>query len=137
MRVAVTILAVMAMCAPAMGADDAPVPTAADTRVETAPAAVDDARADTAADTASAKTNTPRPDNSVSDEIDLETTAIKGSQELPRVLVIVPWKKAQPGQIEGRPANSLLDEALAPVDREVFARQIEFYRQITTETNDE
>ena len=70
-------------------------------------------------------------------DIDLETTAIKGSQELPRVLVIVPWKKARPGQLEGRPANSLLDEALAPIDREVFARQIGFYTQITTDNTEE
>ena len=70
-------------------------------------------------------------------DIDLETTAIKGSQELPRVLVIVPWKKARPGQLEGRPANSLLDEALAPIDREVFARQLGFYTQLNTDTTEE
>lgn len=69
--------------------------------------------------------------------VDLETTAIKGSRELPRVLYIVPWKKALPGELTGRPANSLLDEVLAPVDRDVFVRQLDFYDQIYSETTEE
>ncbi len=61
------------------------------------------------------------------DRADLEGTSIIGSRELPKVTYIVPWKKPLPGDLVGRPVQSLLDEALAPVNREVFLRQVEYY----------
>lgn len=61
------------------------------------------------------------------DRADLEGTQILGSRELPKVLVIVPWKPPLPGDLVGRPVASLLDEALAPVDRDVFRRQIQYH----------
>jgi hypothetical protein len=64
------------------------------------------------------------------DRADLEGTSIIGSRELPKVTYIVPWKKPLPGDLVGRPVASLLDEALAPVDRDVFRRQVEFYGSI-------
>ena len=60
------------------------------------------------------------------DRADLDRTQIIGNRELPKVLYIVPWKKPLPGDPAGRPAVSVLDEALAPVDREVFRRQIQY-----------
>ncbi len=64
------------------------------------------------------------------DRLELETSAIRGNQELPKVLYIVPWK--EPGLLEpaGRPLNSLVDEALAPVDRDVFRRQMDYFDQL-------
>ena len=61
------------------------------------------------------------------DRADLEGTSIVGNRELPKVLYIVPWKKPLAGDMVGRPVASLLDEALAPVDREVFQRQIIYH----------
>lgn len=61
------------------------------------------------------------------DRVDLEGTQILGARELPKVLYIVPWKKPLPGELVGRPVNSLLDEALAPVDRDVFRRQVQYH----------
>jgi hypothetical protein len=61
------------------------------------------------------------------DRADLEGTSIIGSRELPKVTYIVPWKKPLPGDLVGRPVQSLLDEALAPVDRDVFRRQVEYH----------
>jgi hypothetical protein len=61
------------------------------------------------------------------DRVDLEGTAIIGNRELPKMLYIVPWKPPDPGDLVGRPVESLLDEALAPVDRDVFRRQVEFH----------
>ena len=46
----------------------------------------------------------------------------------------MPWKKADLGDLIGRPANSLIDEVLAPVDRDVFKRQIEYYATLNSET---
>ena len=63
------------------------------------------------------------------DRADIERTQIIGNRELPKVLYIVPWKKPLPGQLSGRPVQSVLDEALAPVDREVFRRQVDYNTQ--------
>lgn len=63
----------------------------------------------------------------VMDELDLGATEITGNQELPTVLYIVPWQKSDPGDLMGRPANTLLDEVLAPVDRGEFMRQVDYY----------
>jgi hypothetical protein len=64
---------------------------------------------------------------SAADRADLEGTKIIGNRELPKVLYIVPWKKPQAGDLVGRPVASLLDEAIAPVDRDVFRRQVQYH----------
>jgi hypothetical protein len=64
------------------------------------------------------------------DRADLERTQITGNRELPKVLYIVPWKKPVPGAMSGRPVASVLDEALAPVDRDVFRRQVQYDAQL-------
>ena len=61
------------------------------------------------------------------DRVDLEGTQILGARELPKVLYIVPWKKPLPGELVGKPVNSLLDEALTPIDRDVFSRQVQYH----------
>jgi len=64
------------------------------------------------------------------DRADIDRTQIIGNRELPKVLYIVPWKKPLPGTLSGRPVHSVLDEALAPVDREVFRRQVAYGTQL-------
>ena len=66
----------------------------------------------------------------VMDELDLERTEITGNQELPKVLYIVPWQKSDPGELLGKPASTLLDEVLAPIDRGEFVRQIRYYDEL-------
>lgn len=61
------------------------------------------------------------------DSIQLDTTDITGNRELPKVLYIVPWKRSDLGDLVGKPTNSLLDEVLAPVDRDVFKRENRYY----------
>jgi hypothetical protein len=61
------------------------------------------------------------------DRLELEPTTITGNRELPKVMYVVPWKKADLGDLNGRPANSLLDEVLAPVDRDVFRREVAYF----------
>jgi hypothetical protein len=56
-------------------------------------------------------------------KIELDTAKVTGNRELPRVMAIVPWKKAPAGDLPGRPLQSLLDETLAPADRLVMRRQ--------------
>ena len=61
------------------------------------------------------------------DSLQLDTTQITGNRELPKVLYIVPWKRSDLGDLVGKPVNSLLDEVLTPVDRDVFKRQNRYY----------
>ena len=63
------------------------------------------------------------------DRADIDRTQIIGNRELPKVLYIVPWKKPTPGDLSGRPLVSVLDEAMAPVDRDVFRRQVQYDAQ--------
>jgi hypothetical protein len=65
------------------------------------------------------------------DRLELDTTQITGNRELPKVLYIVPWKRSDLGDLVGKPVNSLLDEVLTPVDRDVFQRENRYYRALT------
>jgi hypothetical protein len=60
------------------------------------------------------------------DRAEIDATKIIGNRELPKVLYIVPWKKPLPGELAGRPPASVIDEALAPLDRDVFRRQVRY-----------
>lgn len=62
--------------------------------------------------------------------VNLDATAIRGNQELPKVLYIVPWKDPALVELAGRPVNSLVEEVLSPVDREVFRRQGRYWQQL-------
>ena len=74
-----------------------------------------------------ASTNSAGKGGKAEDHLQLDTTQITGNQELPKVLYIVPWKKSDLGDLLGKPANSLLDEVLQPVDRDVFKRENRYY----------
>ncbi len=66
-------------------------------------------------------------DGQVMDRLELGRTEITGNQELPKVLYIVPWQNPDPGDLLDRPINSLLDDVLAPIDRDEFLRQVDYY----------
>jgi hypothetical protein len=86
------------------------------------------------ADTSSSSdTSRTAPQGKAMDHLELDSTAITGNRELPKVLYIVPWKKPDLGELAGRPANSLLDEVLAPVDREVFRRQTDYFATLNAD----
>lgn len=63
------------------------------------------------------------------DHMDLDRTQITGNRELPKVMVIVPWKHSDLGDL-GKPMNSLVNEVLQPVDRDVFERQTRYYEAL-------
>ena len=81
----------------------------------------------TAAGTPGVTTNSGTRGGKAEDRLQLDTTQITGNQELPKVLYIVPWKRSDLGDLLGKPANSLLDEVLQPVDRDVFKRENRYY----------
>jgi hypothetical protein len=67
------------------------------------------------------------------DRLDLELTVVTGNRELPKVLYIVPWKKSEIGELPAQPFNTLLDEVLAPVDRDVFKREVKYFHAVNGE----
>jgi hypothetical protein len=101
----------------------------ADTR---APAATTPAasRPAAAAGAANKPANAAGAKGNAKDRLDLESTQITGNRELPKVLYIVPWRGAELGDLVGRPVNSLLDEVLEPVDRDVFRRQNRYFEAL-------
>ncbi|MES2581580.1 MAG: hypothetical protein V4627_02590 [Pseudomonadota bacterium] len=64
------------------------------------------------------------------DRAEIDRTRITGNRELPKVLYIMPWKKPLPADLSGRPLVSVLDEALAPLDRDVVRREV-YYDEVT------
>lgn len=75
-----------------------------------------------------------RHDTAKTDEADSRPTAavklsgesVVGDQNAPKSLVLVPWKSAQIGKMPG--LSMLLDDSVRPVDRDVFMRELAYYR---------
>jgi len=61
------------------------------------------------------------------DRIELDSTAIQGSRELPKVLYIVPWKSSRLGSLSSAAGSSSFDTSWEALDRDVFRRQVEYY----------
>jgi hypothetical protein len=68
------------------------------------------------------------------DRLQLDSTAITGNRELPKVMSIVPWKAAEPPGGPDRPMGSLIEEVLAPVDRDEFKREVTYFRDLTSQS---
>lgn len=108
---------------------------------EQAPAEPDQRSAEQPAPAASAQASTssdqqapsaPVNRSAATDRLDLDTTVVTGNRELPKVLYIVPWKKAELGDLPAQPFNTLLDEVLTPVDRDVFRREVTYYEAVAS-----
>ena len=59
----------------------------------------------------------------------LSGMSIVGNDEAPKALYIVPWKSSEIGK-ETR-LDTMLNEGDVPVDKDVFRRQLEFYKVST------
>ena len=60
---------------------------------------------------------------------ELDGISVIGNRELPKALVIVPWKAPEPGELDGKPLQSLIDEVLGPIDRDVHKRKVSYFEQ--------
>ncbi len=60
---------------------------------------------------------------------ELSGMSIVGNDEAPKSLYIVPWKSSELGAETS--LNTMLNEGDVPVDREVFRRQLDYYRVST------
>jgi hypothetical protein len=81
----------------------------------------------------SGKTPTKAPAKGGNDRLELSTATVTGDREQPKVMYIVPWKRSDMGDLEGKPMNSLVDEILSPVDRDVFRREVRYYQTINAD----
>ena len=72
------------------------------------------------------------PISQAEDRIELQGTTVIGNRELPKVLYIVPWKKANADNLMGNPVANLVGDSLAPIDRDVFRREVEYYDRLST-----
>jgi hypothetical protein len=70
-----------------------------------------------------------------SDRLELGTATVTGDREQPKVMYIVPWKRSDIGDLAGKPMNSLVDEILAPVDRDVFRREVVYYKAVQDDSS--
>ncbi len=76
-----------------------------------------------------------RPAAAKTDRLDLGTATVTGDREQPKVMYIVPWKRSDIGDLAGKPMNSLVDEILSPVDRDVFKREVVYYRAVQADAS--
>lgn len=63
-------------------------------------------------------------------QLDMDGMSVIGNRELPKALFIVPWKDPEAGLTPERPVNSLIDEALQPVDPDVFRRKLDYFDSV-------
>jgi hypothetical protein len=66
------------------------------------------------------------------ESIDLESTFI-GDREQPSVSYITPWKPPEGPSKLYRPIQSISGNVLDPVDRDVLARSIQYYGELSLE----
>lgn len=68
-------------------------------------------------------------------EKELAGMSIIGNDDAPKSLVIVPWKSSGLGDALG--VGTSLEDGAKPVDREVFARELDYYGVIVESQNGE
>ena len=61
------------------------------------------------------------------DRIDMEGTSIIGNSEMPNVLYVVPWKKTPEPNLNPELHESLIEDQLKPIDRNVFRKKIRHF----------
>lgn len=103
---------------------------AANAAAQTPPAATEARGTATARPAGQDATGKERKQPPTMDRLELGATTITGNQELPKVMYVVPWKRADIGELGGKPLRSLVDEVLEPVDREVFGRENNYFRAL-------
>ena len=73
---------------------------------------------------ASAEDNNKKVDSEVKE---LSGISIIGNKEAPKSLYIVPWQNSEVG-VATSLNSGLLDDSMAPIDKDVFLRELEFYQ---------
>lgn len=56
-------------------------------------------------------------------------STVKGNQEQPKVLYLLPWREADPIEWHYQPTETIMAEVFDPVDRDEFIRELR-YREL-------
>lgn len=113
--------------APAVAAPTPPAAGAPAARKAPATPAARSVKSTAQSEAGEPRAGTGRKAAAAADRVDLNTATVTGDREQPKVMYVVPWKSSDIGDGSGKPLNSLLDEALAPVDRDEFKREVVYY----------
>ena len=63
-------------------------------------------------------------------------STVKGNQEQPKVLYIVPWQQGETPELIYQPMQGLVDDVFEQVDRQEFLRELDYREKINaTVTN--
>jgi hypothetical protein len=82
--------------------------------------------ADADADATATAESTEENGDGIESPRSLSGMSILGNEEAPKALVIIPWKSSELG--DSITLSDTLDERAQPVDRDVFMRELAFYR---------
>lgn len=61
------------------------------------------------------------------EQLNLEGARLFGNRDLPNITYVVPWKEEKVDALDMQPIGNLFEEALKPLDRDVFMREVEYY----------
>jgi hypothetical protein len=59
-------------------------------------------------------------------------STVKGNQEQPRVMYIVPWHRPGDSSLEYQPMDNLVNDLFTPVDRDEFTRELEYREMLSS-----
>jgi hypothetical protein len=72
-----------------------------------------------------ASEQTGKDDSQPAGDVKMSGMSILGNEDAPKSLVIVPWKSARIGKMQGM--SMMLDDSVQPVDKDVFMRELAYY----------
>lgn len=123
LMICMALLAAVALAVAVASADE--LAATSTSKHKQAAAATATARAD-AHKSASSPDKATRNDAQPSGDVQMSGMSILGNEDAPKSLVIVPWKSAEIGKMPG--LSMLLDDAVRPVDKDVFMRELAYYQ---------
>ncbi len=80
----------------------------------------------TSKDAQAAGDETGKDDGRPAGDVKMSGMSILGNEDAPKSLVIVPWRSARIGKMQGM--SMMLDDSVQPVDKDVFMRELAYYR---------
>lgn len=59
-------------------------------------------------------------------------STVKGNQEQPKVMYIVPWQRPGDSSLEYQPMDNVASDLFTPVDRDEFIRELQYMDMLRT-----
>lgn len=69
--------------------------------------------------------------------VTIEGTRIRGDQEVPTVMYLVPWQPPEVEELQAPDERLLVDQAYAPIERYEFQRLIHYHRAFADQYDQE